>query len=120
MQGLDQLRHEPEPEPPPRHVRGVHTPPRAPLHRQAAELRTHQLRPRPKEQTGGTREEEEEEGEPEETFPGHERDVSTLRLNTFYSTTAMVLNGAGYREVVAGSGFTKGDWIDILGVPAAA
>ncbi|TVU44665.1 hypothetical protein EJB05_04113, partial [Eragrostis curvula] len=55
-------------------------------------------------------------------YPGvpvlvHQRDVerepTPLKLNTFHSTTTMVINGAGYRDIVKGSGFEKRDRVEV-------
>ncbi|KAK3145843.1 hypothetical protein QOZ80_3BG0258260 [Eleusine coracana subsp. coracana] len=47
----------------------------------------------------------------------HDRDAgrgpTMLRLTTFHSTTAMVINGAGYRDVVEANGFVTGDCVEV-------
>ncbi|PUZ36661.1 hypothetical protein GQ55_9G056000 [Panicum hallii var. hallii] len=42
-----------------------------------------------------------------------ERAPAALRLNSFLSTKAMVINGHGYGSFVAGSGFKKGDRVEV-------
>ena len=44
---------------------------------------------------------------------GAERAPAALRLNSFRSTMAMVINGHGYGSFVAGSGFNKGDRVEV-------
>uniref|UniRef100_K4ALG2 Uncharacterized protein n=1 Tax=Setaria italica TaxID=4555 RepID=K4ALG2_SETIT len=43
---------------------------------------------------------------------GAEREAAALRLNSFWSTRAVVINGHGFGRFVAGSGFRKGDRVE--------
>jgi hypothetical protein len=43
---------------------------------------------------------------------GAEREAAALRLNSFWSTKAVVINGNGFARFVAGTGFEKGDLVE--------